>query len=355
MKKLLALLALTFVFKLACGQQLQKDNADRLDLISSNIDKYFYQQKTGLYVENTGKTEHPFSYLWPLCALVQAANEVEAVKKGDPMQKVLLAIKQYYNPKAPAPGYQALPYQFKKDTRFYDDNQWIAIAALDAYKRTKQRYYLTLAKQIYTFMMTGYDAQAGGGLYWEEGKLDSKNACSNGPGIIVALRLFEVTKDKSCLDNALKIYNWVNAHLRSPNALFYDAIKIPSLKIDSALYTYNTGTMLQSNVLLHKLTGDKKYLDEAYLIAKSAKAHFFKNGRLPREYWFNAVMLRGFVELYQLDKDKAWINFFMEDASRVWQTETDENGLIGRKPEKRLIDQAAMLEIFATLKRLKVS
>lgn len=355
MKKILTLLALTLVFQLAGGQELQKGKADKLDLINANIDKYFYQQKTGLYVENTGKTEHPFSYLWPLCALIQAANEIEAVKHQAYMPKVLKAIEQYYNPKAPAPGYQALPYQFKKDTRFYDDNQWIAIACLDAYNRTKNKAYLAQAELIYTFMMTGYDTQAGGGLYWEEGKLDSKNTCANGPGIIVALRLFETTKDKGYLESALKIYDWTNKHLRSPKALLYDAIKIPSLKIDSALYTYNTGTMLQSNVLLYKLTNDKKYLDEAYLIAKSAKAHFFKNGRLPREYWFNAVMLRGFVELYQLDKDKGWVDFFVEDANRVWQTETDENGLLGRKPEKRLIDQAAMLEIFATLTRLKLS
>ncbi len=109
-------------------------------------------------------------------------------------------------------------------------------------------------------MMTGYDTIAGGGLYWKEGDKTTKNTCSNGPGILLALQLYIITNQHVYLDTALILYNWVNAHLQSPAGVYYDNIKIPSLKIDSAVYTYNTGTMLQANVLLYNITKETQYL-----------------------------------------------------------------------------------------------
>ena len=139
--------------------------------------------------------------------------------------------------------------------------------------------------------------------------------------------------------------------LQAPDGIFYDAIKIPSLKIDTRFYTYNAGTMLQSNALLFKITGDKKYLKEAQRIAKAARAHFYKNNRLPADYWFNAVMLRGYQELYSIDKNRQWIDFFIQDANRIWN-ERDENNFLKKGKHKSLIDQAGMLEIYARLAQI---
>ena len=253
---------------------------ERIDTLHKNVYKYFYDADNSLYYETnqikTGEKKH--SYLWPLCALIQAANEEEVLSPSkDFMTPVMKAIHQYYSNIAPAPAYQAYVTKEEKDSRFYDDNQWIAIACLDAYNRTKNKEYIDIAKMIYRFMMTGYDTLSGGGLYWREDKKNSKNTCSNGPGIIVALELYKITKQENYLDTALVLYNWVNDHLQSPNGLYYDNIKIPSLKIDSAIYTYNTGTMLQSNVLLYNITRNKKYLHEAERIASAAKQYFYKN------------------------------------------------------------------------------
>lgn len=68
-------------------------------------------------------------------------------------------------------------------------------------------------------------------------------------------------------------------------------------------------------------------------------------------HWFNAVMLRGYLALYAVDHDNNWIDFFIKDAERVWRDERDEKGLLGKK--KSLIDQAAMIEIYARLSQVK--
>ena len=352
---LTCMLAFSFNFLPAQSANTFRQRADSLHAL---VYKYFYDAENSLYYEtNQIRTgENKYSYLWPLCALVQAANEQEAVHPSrNFMNPVLKAIQQYHSTIPPPAGYQAYVTKEKKDSRFYDDNQWIGIACIDAYNRTHEKKYLDIGKEIYQFMMTGFDTISGGGLYWREDKKNSKNTCSNGPGIIIALELYKITHQKSYLDTALILYHWVNDHLRSPSGLYYDNLQIPSLKIDSAMYTYNAGTMLQSNVLLYQVTGDKKYLKEAEQIASSVKDHFYKNNKLPANYWFNAVLLRGEIALYHVDKNPGHINFFIKYADSVWNEQRDKNGLIG-KPGKRkaLIDQAAIIEIYARLAQLNM-
>lgn len=345
---LLCLLIATFSF----AQQNKATYLERVDTINNNIYNRFYEAKTGLYYETTdsSKNEHPHSYLWPLCALIQVANEAETVgSEAVHMQPVINAINQYYSTAPPTPGYQAYVTKEKQDSRFYDDNQWIAIAYLDAYNRTKKPLFLDKAKEIYRFMMTGFDTLSGGGLYWREDKKTSKNTCSNGPGILIALQLYRITHQQPYFDTALLLYKWVNAHLQSPKGLYYDAIRIPSLQIDSALYTYNTGTMLQANALLYEITNNKSYLQEAERIAAAAKDRFYQNNKLPGNYWFNAVLLRGYQELYRIDHNKQQLQFFYDDAERVWKDERDANNLLGVHKAKSLIDQAAMMEIYGRL------
>ncbi|GEO02712.1 alpha-1,6-mannanase [Adhaeribacter aerolatus] len=354
MKRILPFLS--FCLFLIGTLQAQPDYKGRIKIIHDNIYKEFYNPAAGLFMETNDKSknDNPYSYLWPLCGLIQAANEMERLEPAKKyMEPVMKAIQQYYNTTPPAPGYQAVIAKAKVDTRYIDDNQWIGIAYMDAYARTKDKKYLDLAGEIYRFMMTGYDSASGGGLYWRENDKTTKNTCSNGPGIILALQLYQATKQKRYLETAQELYAWTNKYLLAPEGVYYDAVKLPSLKIDSATYTYNTGTMLQSNVMLYTLTKNKKYLQEAQRIAQAAEKHFYRKNKLPDHYWFNAVFLRGYLALYEVDKNKKRLQFIIDDAERVWQQERDSKNLLGKKREKTLIDQAGMLEIYARLANVK--
>lgn len=334
------------------------DYNKRIKKIHHNINAYLYDASQELYYETTDSAHNPnpHSWLWPLCALIQATNEMENLEpQKEYMAPVVKAIDQYYSDVEPAPGYQDYVLKERLSSRFYDDNQWIAIAYLDAYNRNKKPEFLAAAKMIYTFMMTGYDEVSGGGIYWKEGNKKSKNTCSNGPGILVALQLYKATNEPEYLKTALLLYEWTNKHLQSPEGIYYDNIKLPSMEISRAFYTYNTGTMLQSAALLYSITGEKKYLKEAQRIAAAGKQHFYKEHTLPGDYWFNAVMFRGYIELYTIDHNEEWIQFFRDDAERIWNNERDAKDLLGRKDYKELKDQAAMLEVYARLQQLKIN
>jgi hypothetical protein len=333
------------------------DYRTRIKYLHEAIDKKLSDRSNNLYYETTDslKRENKDSWLWPLCAYIQAANEMEVLAPGKSyMLPVEKAIDQYYNDQPPYSAFQDYVFKECLSSRFYDDNQWIAIAYLDAYNRKHQKKYLDVSEMIARFMLGGLDTVAGGGIYWKEKDKSSKNTCSNGPAVLVLIQLYKITHKENYLRKALEIYRWTNDHLQSPEGLFYDNIQTKTLKVGKAIYTYNVGTMLQANVLFYQLTKHKPYLDKAERIAKAGREYFFKNGRLPNgEYWFNAVMLRGYEELYKVDKNPSWLDFYVQDADAIWNTERAADNLLGPKSTKRLIDQAAMIEIYARLQQLK--
>ena len=339
---------------LVSGNAFAQGNKQKAEALQQSVDKYLYESSTGLYLEtsNPAMNHNPHTYLWGLCGLIQAANEMERIHPGKPyMQQVITAINQYYSPAPPAPGYASYIVKEKREDRYYDDNQWVGIAYLDAYARTGRKWFLEKGEEICRFMMTGYDNVSGGGLYWKEGDKTTKNTCSNGPGILLALDLYNATHKRSYLDTAKLLYNWVNKYLRSPDGVYWDAIKpAENNRIDSAAYTYNTGTMLEANVKLYLITKNTQYLKEAQHIAAGSYRRFFRNGRFRSSYWFNAVLLRGYEALYKVDKNRKYINAMQEYANNVWAHERDNNtNLVGTRPEKELLGQAGMMEIYARL------
>ena len=72
---------------------------------------------------------------------------------------------------------------------FYDDMQWNALSMLRAYNATDDEKYKTATIVLWEDIKTGWNDKGGGGIAWNKGELNSKNACSNGPACILAARL----------------------------------------------------------------------------------------------------------------------------------------------------------------------
>ncbi|MES2807693.1 MAG: glycoside hydrolase family 76 protein [Bacteroidota bacterium] len=327
------------------------------------IQQNFYDKAAGYYtqVAKPEKGKHDYSFLWPICAMLQAVNEIDKVEPTANLLKPMLTILAgYRDPLPPTSGYAEYLWKLRPETRkntddtcrYYDDNQWIGITALDAYATSKKaadrKTYLNLGKEVYKFMMSGYDTVSGGGIYWVETSKSSKNTCSNGPGILVALQLYQATKQKEYLDTALQIYNWTNQKLKAPSGLYYDNINMKSGRLGKGLLSYNTGTMLQSNVYLYECTGDKKYLKEATAIADSALTYFYGRNKFRDGYWFNAVLLRSYQHLLKYNTDTKYIIGFKKCLDATLQTEKNDRGLFAGKGKIHdLVEHGGLLEILA--------
>jgi hypothetical protein len=330
--------------------------------LQAAIQKNFYDKASGNYLvvldpakrENKNGYLREYTYLWSYCALYQAYNEMEKLDPKANLRAPLLKLMYlYYNPAPPHGGFTDYIMKLKPGERYYDDNEWIGITALDAYARTKDKKDLALGKDMYDFIMTGYDEVLGGGIYWKEGDKSSKNTCSNGPGALVALQMYQATKQKFYLDTAIKIVKWTDAKLRTPENLYYDNIRTSNGHLGKATFSYNTGTMLESYVYLYEITGEKKYLDEANLIAESSVNYFYGSGKFRDEYWFNAVLLRAYQHLLKFNKDTKYIQAFKKCLDNSLQNEKNGLGLFdatsrdGKKEAKDLVAIGGMLEILA--------
>ena len=145
---------------------------------------------------------------------------------------------------------------------------------------TKKQAYLKKAKLIWEFILSGKDDVLGGGIYWCEQKKESKNTCSNAPGTVFALKLFQATQDSIYLKQGKELYEWTKANLEDPKDSFitFDNITHLIKKIQvCAKFAYNSGQMMQAAALLYQITKQKNYLEDAQNIAEACHKYFFRS------------------------------------------------------------------------------
>lgn len=315
-----------------------------------SLERRYYDSVSGFYRQHAVKhaDDRKVSYLWPVCALFQAYYETDKVLNEQMRYQALLPlIAAYRDTAAPATGYASYPPAFGGGARFYDDNLWLGITAMDHYLLYGHKTGLQMGREIFRFVMTGYDTVTGGGLYWEEKSYATKNACSNAPAIVLALQLARATGKKQYLDTALLLYNWVNRHLKAPGGLYYDNIAVADRKTDRRLYSYNTGCMLQSDVYLYQITHDSTYLKNAIALAEASVKYFLGGGHFRDNYWFSAVLLRGLVQLSAVYANPAYLEAFKLCVEDALQHNQRKEATMGLSKEQDLVAQGGMLEILA--------
>ena len=359
---------------------------DRAELLYQKVWELYRVTKHGLFSEyypntykpdltyfqdNTGKKAQEVSFLWPMSGVFSATNVLIAFNfnKYKPFQdSMVTSVGKYYDNKRSPPGYQAYPVQFEKSDRYYDDNGLVGIDLIDAYKSGKNKQYLEKAKEVLTFIKSGWSDDFGGGVSWLEGIHDQKPACSNGKATVLCLKLYQVTKEQKYLDDGKLFYNWMMNHLEdSTRHIIWNSFLTVSGTPDKAFYTYNTGTMIQSSVRLYKITGNKIYLENAQRLAKGSYTYFVKRTDNGIPYiddlpWFVVVLFRGYQELYEVDHNPIYVDAIITGADWAWENARDESGLIykdwtGRKDEKKqpkwLLDESCMAELYARIAEIK--
>ncbi|MGN0187989.1 MAG: glycoside hydrolase family 76 protein [Candidatus Cryptobacteroides sp.] len=308
-----------------------------------------------------------YSYLWPFSSVLSA---VTVMADGDDKylellkDRVLPGLEEYFDNERQPAAYSSYIVSAAPSDRFYDDNIWLGIDFTDIYRITSDKRYLDKAELIWKFIESGTDDFLGGGIYWCEQKKESKNTCSNAPGAVLALKLYNLTGNREYLDRGRELYDWTASHLRdSEDGLYYDSISVEG-RVDKRKFAYNSGQMLQAAVLLYGITGKKHYLREAQSLAEACASRFFEY-RQTGEYvlkkgnvWFSAIMLRGFLELYGVDGNDRYVGYFKDSMDFFWNETRDGNGLFDVETKKKgdrihLLSQGAVAEMFARLEKLK--
>lgn len=365
-------------------------NANRSKEIMDSIYAYYSLPNTALLRENYPFQEdykasytlsndngaNPYSYLWPYSGTLSAGVALYGTTKDKGSldiieERILPGLEEYYDNKREPYAYSSYINSAPESDRFYDDNIWIGIDFTDLYLLTHDKRYLAKAKEIWNFIESGRDDKLGGdGIYWCEASKTSKNTCSNAPAVVYALKLFEATGDSIYFKSAENLYDWTKNNLQDKDDfLYYDNINLEG-KVDKHKYPYNSGQMLQAAAMLYKLSNDSVYYNDAKNIADSGKNYFFeeiigpdgnKKSRLKEnDVWFIAIMMRGYLELYEVDHNNLYLLDFKDNLDNAWENMRTKEGLFNvdwsnqkKKDKHWLLTQAAFAEMFANLNKLE--
>ena len=362
-------------FHLKHAQQLKDKiyelyDVDETPLLAENYPQDVAAEATYL-AEGADNKVNKYSYLWPysgtlsmMSALYEATRDESILTFID--DEVVAGLKMYHDTSREPYGYSSYITASESD-RFYDDNIWLVIDFVDLYTLTGKQHYLDLALDIWKFVLSGRDTVLGDGIYWCEQKKDTKNTCSNAPAAVAALKLHKATGEQQYFDQGENLYTWVYYSLRdNGDNLYFDNVSVTG-KFDRRKFTYNSGQMIEAGVLLYEATGDEKYLKQAQATAtsvipqwsvmysndKGEEICIFESG----DVWFDAVMLRGFLALWRVDKIDTYLAAYDDTLSYAWYMGRDENGLFGKYLTHRdegetkswLLTQAAYVEMAARL------
>ena len=156
---------------------------------------------------------------------------------------------------------------------YTDDSEWIILTLIRMYEATGVQKYLAAARKTYeeTVIARWTEDENGGGIRWSFDAENSKNACSNGPGALCAMRLWanspKGAERDQYLADAKKIYNWLSSTLYNPlTGAVSDNMK--NGVINGGALTYNQGTFMGAAHELYKATGDAKYMTDAARAAR---------------------------------------------------------------------------------------
>ena len=282
------------------AQDFRKWGFEALDRIQVDL----LMPDGSLYGESAEPGERPtaVSFNWGVGVMLSALN---AAARADPAYKPRLArfveaTRGYWSSAPPVAGYDMLP-RAKNWDRYYDDNEWMVLALVEASQVLGSTQPLEYAKQAFHYVMSGEDSKLGGGIYWRERTRDSKNTCSNGPAAAAALELFRRTHERSYLETAERIYAWTRSHLRDPSdGLYWDNISL-SGKVDKTKWSYNSGLMLRDAAELYSLTKAARYAADAREIQRSSLKHWVgPNGALRDEGKFMHLLTENWLRAYAL-------------------------------------------------------
>lgn len=240
--------------------------------------------------------------------------------------------------------------------RYYDDNAWVGLAAVQAHLATGETGYLSVADHVLGFLRRG-ERDGAGGIRWVETPARSCHTCSTAPTGELATRWFLLRGAAAADDLALATRTWgyLARELRGPDGLYADN-RADDGTVDPAIYSYNQGTPVGLAVLLARAgaTDADLLLADARRTADAGLDHFGAEDRLWQHApCFNGIFLRNLALLDAVAPHERFRSVLAAHVDRLgrdgrnpatgWFTE----GGIGSYERGGVLDQAGVVALHA--------
>lgn len=345
--------------------------------VYDTIEHLYALPGTDLFRENVPaqKGDPKAAYFWSQTGMFTGAVLMKELGFADPAyDRCLKGFELFWDTTRLPVGYQSSPVQYGPNDRFYDDNATAGIDLVEAYRVTGRKAYLDKAKACLAFDVSGESPARGGGLFWNEVVRDSlqspdciKATNATAFAVTLALQLYQITHRRSYLDFATRLYRWNKSYMQdSTDGIYWNDVSVRTGKVNKTKWTYNVGQVIVNDCLFYRITGKDAWLKDAQRLAKASCRFFTHPGEdgirffPPDNPWFTAILFRGYLDLYALDKDPVYVNDVIQNASYAWEHARKPDGTFledweGKVPGRYywILNQAAVLEIYARIALLK--
>lgn len=306
--------------------------------VMEHLQKHFWNRRSDLY---SGKADgHEPDTVWGcgvmFSALVGGARHDE--RYGRLTRRYFRALDAYWDTAAEIPGYEPAPTQGGHD-KYYDDNAWMVLTFAEAFEVTGDRRFLKRADETLKFVLSGWDDEAGGGIWWHEGHKDgSKNTCVNAPAALGCYRLARhLDGERRDELNAWgdRIVKWTVGTLRDADDLYSDRLEVASGRVVRGKLTYNTALMIRNFIALHGRTGKGFYLSEALRSARAAERLLGRSGGYRDAWKWSHLQVEADIETFRVTGERRYLDRALRTADihyEAWK----------KHPPEELIEVASL-------------
>lgn len=284
--------------------------------------------------------------VWPLSQVLAAAAHLRMLAMVDDEELAVLRriLERYRDGEAfdAYPGHRP---------RYYDDNAWVGLDLVQLHLATGETGLIGQVGEILRYLRGGEDPA--GGVYWVERPRESRHTCSTAPTGELAARLHLLAEDPDALGYAQRCARFLGEILRREDLLYADNVRVDG-EVDPAIYSYNQGTPVGLDVLLHRVTGERSYLERALASAGASLRHFAEDDRLwVQAPCFNAIYFRNLLALDVVAPVPGLRDALSGYSARLWSDARDPDtgwftlGGIGRYERGGVLDQSGVVQVFA--------
>lgn len=231
--------------------------------------------------------------------------------------------------------------------RYYDDNAWIACGLMELHNLTNNNTYLTWAKEVIAFSMSGENptnVSPGGGIKWKEGNTEGQCNCATAPTILANGLIYNATNEAQYLTDGIRLYNWMKAN---------------RWRAGGGYRGYENATLVSAALELFKATGDQVYISDAQhqgLMMESAYVNQQTHALHETGQWGGHDMSAAYRDLYEVDGDINWLNIatgylgYLHDNCKDGQGRYPENwNDVGATGPASLLYQASVARGYAEI------
>jgi hypothetical protein len=221
----------------------------------------------GWYCEYLGCTgAYPLLTIWGDVRMFETVAALElaapsATHRAE-VDRFAHASERYWNPYlngyAPYPG-----DRYRGAEAWFDDNGWLGVAFVQAYRATGERRYLHDAQRAFNFAATqGWDTAGGGGMWWNtEHPYHAGEALASNS--LLGMLLYGIDHEPFQLAQVRKFIDWGNSHDIGFHGLYLSGGP------GSTVIDYVEAPLIYAQYLLCQATGQSGYCTHSAEQARS--------------------------------------------------------------------------------------